>query len=308
MKQIIFLIFFTSTCIFNYAQELFNACVDFEHNHNSIVIDTTQPSNIWQIGKPSKLIFDSALTTPFAIVTDTLNFYPPDNLSSFQLKAVTQANSCWGTGYLYFIHKFDTKLHEDGGYIEVKYGGDSTWTNIINDMDPVNGTIQTGFYNNSDTIIGKTPAFSGSSNGWVFSEFIWSWFLGAKSPEHDTLTIRFTFKSDSIQANREGWMIDNLCLKIDACGGGINQNESSILQSIVYPNPVKDYSFLEIQNNEFYPFDIGIYDLTGRIVKEIKNFRDKHYLIKESEFLSGIYNYRLIKENQELSHGKFVVL
>ena len=38
---------------------------------NSILIETdTSVSNVWQIGHPQKIIFDSAATAPNAIVTD----------------------------------------------------------------------------------------------------------------------------------------------------------------------------------------------------------------------------------------------
>lgn len=38
---------------------------------NPWVIDNDNPENIWQIGKPYKTAFDTAYTTPNAIMTDT---------------------------------------------------------------------------------------------------------------------------------------------------------------------------------------------------------------------------------------------
>jgi hypothetical protein len=43
-----------------------------------ITIDTgSHLHNSWQIGRPGKSVFDSAYTLPNAIMTDTLNTYPP---------------------------------------------------------------------------------------------------------------------------------------------------------------------------------------------------------------------------------------
>ena len=43
------------------------------------------PQNIWQIGVPHKTFFNTAYTLPNAIVTDTMNVYPVNNSSAFEL-------------------------------------------------------------------------------------------------------------------------------------------------------------------------------------------------------------------------------
>ncbi len=52
-----------------------------------IQIDTSQQGNIWQIGRPQKILFNLAFSIPNAIVTDTLNTYPINDTSSFQYAA-----------------------------------------------------------------------------------------------------------------------------------------------------------------------------------------------------------------------------
>ena len=48
-------------------------------NH-AIIIDTVNfRQNIWQVGKPNKSVFTSAMSAPNVIVTDTLNPYPPSD-------------------------------------------------------------------------------------------------------------------------------------------------------------------------------------------------------------------------------------
>jgi hypothetical protein len=50
-----------------------------------ISADSTNPPNIWQIGKPQKPFFDCAYSYPRAIVTATILNYPPHNYSIFYL-------------------------------------------------------------------------------------------------------------------------------------------------------------------------------------------------------------------------------
>ena len=59
---------------------------DVISDYKYILIDTTIDNNIWQIGKPSKSLFSSALSSPNAIITDTSNTYPINNESYFYLK------------------------------------------------------------------------------------------------------------------------------------------------------------------------------------------------------------------------------
>ena len=116
--------------------------IDFESTDSLFTIDTSFTGNIWQIGTPSKLFFDSAWSVPNAVLTDTLNFYPPNNFSVFTIKI---SDTAWGQPQLNrssisYNHKFDTDSLYDGGYIEISYDGGTSWTNIAND------SIADGFY------------------------------------------------------------------------------------------------------------------------------------------------------------------
>ena len=73
---------------------------------------------------------------------------------------------------------------------------------------------QSLFYNfygfdatNKDTLINGDYAFSGTDTTWknIWLCFDYSWIISI-----DNLSFRYTLKSDSVNNNREGWMIDNL--------------------------------------------------------------------------------------------------
>lgn len=289
------------------AQTIYSASIDFEHNNSAIKIDNSQPNNHWQIGRPSKIIFDSALTMPFAIVTDTLHNYPANNTSSFQIDVVPTHGACWGVGNLHFAHKYDTRLHKDGCFVEIKYEGDTNWTNIILDTIDLMASYHNNFYSITDTITGGIPAFSGSSNGWQGADFEWIWFMGVKSFYHDTLSIRFTFKSDSVQTNKEGWMIDDIDISINWCTGGVETFNVSKPTSSIVPNPVCDDSYLELQNYHNQPYDIIIYNEMGTKVRETDNVIENKYLIRNSDFRKGIYFYQILSAGKKNGEGKFIV-
>ncbi|MGI8893309.1 MAG: hypothetical protein ACR2GN_07585 [Bacteroidia bacterium] len=93
-----------------------------------IEIDTNS-SNIWQIGAPQKNIFDSAATAPNVIVTDTINYYPVNNSSSFQFSIVPWVP--WGILAIQWKQKLDFDAGLDGGIIEFSVDSGTTWQMLL---------------------------------------------------------------------------------------------------------------------------------------------------------------------------------
>lgn len=312
IKGILISLLLTATLIFpaitTIAQDVhFSAYVTFENNSGLVKIDNSQLDNIWQIGTPSKIVFDSAVSVPFAIVTDTLNAYPPKNISSFEIKILPPPNSCWGTGYLYFSHKYDTRPGLDGCFVEIKYDDNPTWENIIFDDDPECGFYTWDYYNATDTIMGGIPAFSGNSDGWRFSGVEWAWMIGVKTPEHDSLTLRFTFKSDAGQTNHEGWMIDDIYLVLLDCTGSILEGKQLNLPVKVSPNPLSAYSIIGFPQKPDKEYFVSIFDSRGRLVHEIPVKGEIPATLNINDFRAGLYLIN-ISENGLLKYsGKFVV-
>ncbi|MFH1160959.1 MAG: hypothetical protein V1733_08435, partial [bacterium] len=77
----------------------------------------------------------------------------------------------WG---LTFVHKYDFDSLQAGGFLEVAYDTTSQFINIIYDtVEPELGLNLNGMYTQNDTIAGGIPAFTGKSNGWVYSQIFW---------------------------------------------------------------------------------------------------------------------------------------
>jgi len=166
-----------------------------------IKIDTSVPNNKWQIGKPTKTFFTSAYSIPNAIVTDTIHPYPTNNNSVFYLG--TTIFGGWMGTTLDFFYKMDSDTLNDYGKIEISIDTGKTFYNLLSYSqytvyDSVgNFIVGNGF--------GSPIVFTGKSHSW-YDFNMYSNLL----PSPDTIIYRFTFHSDAIQSNRDGWMIDNI--------------------------------------------------------------------------------------------------
>lgn len=307
MKKATLLIILCTISTFAFSQ-LYEATINFESNSYLIEIDSTQTNNVWQIGTPSKSLMDSAYSVPYAIVTDTINSYPTNNTSSFKIKIISPPNqNCWGVFFMSFRHKYDFEPNKDGGYIEVQYDTIPIWTNIILDTVPELQNSGWNIYSTSDTILGGIPAFTGTSNGWILSSFDLIYQMGVKSYIHDSLTIRFTMKSDSAETLQEGWMIDNISLWLGPCTGGIEQDDSNPNYSKVFPNPIVGSSTLNFTS----PFNgistIDIFDVTGKIIQSFETSANNVQLRKQ-DYKEGIYFYQVSQGKENICSGRFVIL
>ncbi len=171
-----------------------------------IELDTAS-SNIWQIGPPQKTIFDSAATNPNVLVTDTLNTYPKNNTSIFTFNLPVFNN--WGITAIRWKQKLDMDTAKDGGIVEYSVDTGKTWINVFNDSNVYNfyGYLDT---TNVDTLPNGVKAFTGRDTVW---RDIWLCYHGSYLQNFDSMLFRFTFVSDSVDNNRDGWMIDNMLLQ-----------------------------------------------------------------------------------------------
>lgn len=209
MKQLYILIIILFSSTFLKSQMYFQYFDGANTNPlNSLMVTIqTSSTNIWQIGKPQKTLFSSASTTPNVIVTDTINYYPNKNKSVFTFYV---KNPFFGGGGQILAVRWKQKLDMDqgldGGIVEFSSNSGTTWQNAFN--NPLYAYQFYGFNPpNKDTLPSGEFCFSGTDNTW---RDIWLCFSPNLTLLNDTILMRYTFKSDSINTNKEGWMIDNL--------------------------------------------------------------------------------------------------
>jgi hypothetical protein len=295
MKKILLLILFSAYILNAYSQLKMGDTISFEKNGEYVKIDTSQKNNIWQIGKPQKTFFNSAYSKPYAIVTDTINPYPINNTSSFVIKTWIAGGA--GALTIDFMHKYETDSLKDGGYIEVSIDNGATWMNIA--------SLYSFFYPFHDTIEGGIPAFTGKSNGWVHAHTS----ILCEASVNDSVLVKFTFKSDSINNNKEGWMIDNLIFSIIICEG-IVEHSGNIAQVNVYPNPANTNITLSYQlpQNESKGM-LNLYNTMGQLISSGDITSSNGTIDEDVSALSGgIYYYTLSVNGVVMATNKLAII
>lgn len=231
---------------------------------NSIVIELdTASSNIWQIGKPQKTIFDSAATLPNAIVTDTVNYYPPGNISRFSFSVNSGWWGNWGILALRWKQKIDFDSSADGGLIEYSTDTGKTWKTVFNSPYTYN------FYGydttNVDTIFTGETGFTGTDTTW---RDIWLCFDKSFLSGFGIVSFRFTLKSDAVHNNREGWMIDNMKIQTTWTHTVKKMADDQYLR--IYPTKTTGIVNIEAQKLQEYHIikNMQLIDMQGKVVQE----------------------------------------
>ncbi|HYG52497.1 MAG TPA: hypothetical protein VD905_16410 [Flavobacteriales bacterium] len=240
---------------------------------NSVLvnIDTTG-GNIWQIGPPTKNLFNAAYTVPNVIVTDTMNPYPVNDTSSFVFGYDPQTLP-WGIVAIQWTQKLDLQNLADGGLVEYSVDTGATWENVWYNPYVYN------FYGfppaNFDTLQSGEYGFTGTYNNW---HDVWLCFSGSYFYMFDTVLFRFTLKSDSVQTSQDGWMIDNLMMHptfVHTAKGGTQDQYFN-----VYPTVTAGRVDIEIEKLlEFHIIeDILLVAADGKTVKHLTNCPTKFFL------------------------------
>lgn len=265
----------------SYSQWTYFIDFDSPWSANShINIDTiTNPNNIWQIGTPSKTVFNSAYSPTKAIMTDTSNVYPINDTSIFYVR-----HSCFGKGNVEMMLSFHFKINTDSlsdyGTVDVSLDHGNNWINIL--------TEDTTYY---IQWYAPKPVLTGSSNGWQNFAINMNQ-LHMMYWNTDSIYYRFTFISDSIQTNKDGWIIDDF--QINDYWEGVNNKASNKVLTI-YPNPTK--GIININTSDFTKNNkISIFNNSGQIVFELSNYKNSQ--IDLGNLSSGFYHIRYSSDKQ----------
>lgn len=272
-------------------------------SENSIFIDYGNDTlnNIWQIGKPQKTLFDTAASIPNVIITDTINYYPANDTSSFQVHF--DSDYFWDMAGV-FAFQWQQKLDYDslfsGGKVEFSVDSGQTWENIIESPYTYN------FYGydsiNIDTLSNGEFVFTGTDTVW---RNIWYCLDRSYVSLTDRIDFKFTSISDTLNDNKEGWMIDDMIFQITMVHTLKELEQEEYIK--VYPNPSTNKLHINIQNQEGFHIieNMQVLNLVGELIEEYNNIPTK-FFIETKDYKSGTYLLK-IKTNLKTKTAKFTV-
>lgn len=299
--------------------------INFEEPYPNISIDTSS-SNFWQVGMPQKIILDSALSAPNVIITDTIDNYLTNNHSYFDFRI--EEEYLWGFGtnlFFGFYHKIDSDTLRDGGYIEVSFDGEQSFVNIIEYPEglfyegyPGDDYNELNLYGITDTLFTGEQGFSGTSSDWTLTMFGWhiipisppesgtepGYFDYAKGFLENDVVLRFNFISDSIDNQREGWMIDDIfTFWVDIIG---STSEKESIEFHMFPNPAEEELTI-LTDKDYRNLQVEISDMTGKEVGTRVYHSGSEIKISDIELNSGFYLISVYGDKQYLGTARLVI-
>jgi hypothetical protein len=212
---------------------------------------------------------------------------------------------------LNFHHRFDTDTLTDFGKIEISFDGGTSWINGLNNEygSYYYPHFNQHYYDNDGSTYYDSVNVSGSSNGWVHSiigKDVGGWGLVNWSVNIDSIIVKFTFLSDSINTFKDGWQIDDLCLIYWYQLMSIDENESAI-QMNISPNPFESQTTIHT-NLELNNGLLTIYNQFGQSVKTIEHLFGQTIDLLRDDLRSGLYYVRLAQDKRVIATKKLFII
>jgi hypothetical protein len=296
------------------ASQLYQGIVDstdFSGNQNSsfnLEIDTSFVNNLWQVGTSSKVGFPSLVYGNKAIQTDTMNSYDTSNVSVFNVWSDTNYSVMSGFDSIHaltFWHYYNVDSLSDSCIVQLTLDSGNTWLNYADYTALQQQNYLLWLAYNYSTPWQLSPdnsgkfLWTGRSSGWEKVQICFNYPLPIKPsrgipPKYG---FRFIFKSDSIQNNKPGWIIDKIGFQYPIMYTGTNDFKKGVLN--IYPNPSQDGVFFIDFPSSYVSGQLIVYNYLGRIVQE----RPLKERIDLSSLKAGMYFYRavFIETNQWFS-------
>jgi hypothetical protein len=203
-------------------------------------------------------------------------------------------------------HRFDTDSLLDNCFIDFSVDGGNNWFNLFSDTLDLYPNSSSHYFFSSGTIIYGDFPFTGNSHGWVGSVFKKNLWQGGVGNLTDSIIIKFSFISDSINSNKDGWQIDYFCTREDHFGAII---EASTLNNFatVYPNPANQEFAIKYDNSFHQLINLDIYNSYNQNVYQRLDNADGIIELEEVGLKPGIYFYKLSTNDIVKGFGKIVI-
>ena len=257
------------------------------------LIDTTQTNNIWQYAKVNKSGF--AQSNTIMLTTDSIANYPVNDTSSFMFKIIFSTMNSTLKDFvslgITLHHKFETDSLTDGLRFESYDFYSHQWQDLF-----LISSSNTWLFANRDSCYNwggyyLADPLSGNASQFHYSRLAFG-IPGVKGSV-DSVLLRFTFVSDSINTNKPGWLIDKIIIEANNfMTGSVNecklaQNDylsyidgnKLIINSLLQENRQSDFSIFDMMGREILidevHYGINYFNVsslpTGYYIVKVKN-------------------------------------
>ena len=301
--------------------------IENDSNLNIIRYNVLGFDSLWCAGTPNKSEWDSTylplLSRPNALLTDSVNSYPPNNHSVMEIVVekpvwTEMFDFCWSSLGLSFGFICDTDTLNDGIYIDISFDGGNNFVNAL-DFDALlevnNGPDTIQHYSNLDIsmIQDSILGFSGrmiNESGISFLEGFnlkLRWYDESGFDVSEAI-IQLHFISDSIDNYKQGILIDEFLVTVKEWCHYVDVDDLEFPENdelIAFPNPVVNKSLIRFPNGTNQIAILSVFNSLGQLEMNRRTEND-YFIVKNVDFDIGIYHYILVVDNRRYC-GKFVV-
>lgn len=274
-----------------------------------IEIDTTQPNNLWQVGKPSKQKLNSSFSGYKVLITDTVNNINQPNKSSFIFKFYRPwyYNVIESIGINFYFHADFDSL--SGIKVELSYDKGHTWKNLWRDSVSYCNHANIGCYNPDTAILpdgSEIVRFSEGEDsiGQFGTHYACTWPCAGSVY---SVFLKFTYVNTGTGNNVEGILLDDILIVVGHWCEFIGVDEiDSDFSLQVLPNPVMNNSVLKVPVEFGGTYNLEIVNINGLKIREYAGMCDNEIIIRKQDFVPGYYFIKLWNNNK-IFKGKFII-
>jgi hypothetical protein len=263
---------------------------NFDSDTSIYVKPANTAGNIWTIGTPSKTFLNGAHSGVRAAITDSALTYPVNNESILTV-IIDSTGTDMSNTVLSWWQSYDIdSLGTDKGFIEASYDKGLTWTALKD-------SFSEGCYRWDIPAYSYDSLFLKGKKGFHYCKFEWQWMLAViinndhngdpmrSWPAPDSLLVRFRLRSDAVNHQNEGWLIDDIHVEKYWGPGSVNERSSQTIHT--YPNPARENIWVNVAGASD-SYDAVIIDLTGRKVRSMHSGFN-NFSININDLSAGIY-------------------
>lgn len=302
------LIILSISCLMEFLLQGQQSPISVCNNFDNIVIGLNiDSSSVWEIGNLSKTIFNNSYSGENSIVTSLDSSYSNSDTSNFYIQLTNEWNFPNYLGGYYplvldFKHRFNTDTLNDYGKIEISFDNDPVWYNVHDILKGYSwwtwGEKKSFhvFLETGDTLY-QDISISGNSNGWIHTRYYITYetlVYDNNLYPLDTMVIKFSFITDSIENNYDGWQIDDLNVFIKDDINSIKSLNNTRFK--LYPNPFNEHFKVDLIDESFYK--VSVFNGLGSLV-QIEYIKGSSIEIDTKNYPKGIYFVKILEGNKE---------